>query len=220
MRSIDRRASRSLALLAAALLLTSCGGEPRNTVTAPILDDLARMEAVTTGNPAGAKRDPFSGIEAPLPPGICEQFQGFSIDPMGMCSNHWLEPVGPGRWQARGRKALFMDMTDDPRTTGLTMIDVVANFDADLTGPMSGKMRVQVGAWSPTGFVPEPGGGVWEGTWHGRFNDDGSMALEAVAHGRGGIVDGLKAHTEGRWVPGNPPQPIQLSGYVFDPKAR
>ncbi|MGD8329797.1 MAG: hypothetical protein PVJ49_10190 [Acidobacteriota bacterium] len=203
-----------------AVTTLACGGDRWDTVTAPELDPSAQY--LPAQDPAGdhAKRTYFTGIEVPLPPAICALFDGFSIDPMGVCSNHWFQPVGPGRWHARGRKAIFMDLSAEPRMTGLQMIDVLANFDDEMSGPLSGKFLFRVGEFSALGFVPEPGGGTWEGTWHGRSHADGGLTYQGVGRGRGGSVDGLQAHVEGRFIPSDPPTPIQISGYIFDPKAR
>jgi len=192
----------------------ACDGARQADITAPSLDTAVAGEAA----PVPFKSEAFAGIEAPLPPPVCALFPGFSTDPLGACSNQMLEPVGPGRWRARGRTALFMDITSDPRTTGLSTVQVLANFDASFSGPASGSFSLTVGEWSALGFVPEAGAGAWEGRWHGSFSADGSFAYEASGRGSGGSVDGLQVRIDAHFTPSNPPQPVQLSGYVFDPQ--
>ena len=57
-----------------------------------------------------------------------------------------------------------------------------ANFNEYWVGPMWGTSH------SETDYG---GGGVWEGTWHGALNADGTCHYRSVSHGISGSVAGL-----------------------------
>jgi len=70
-----------------------------------------------------------------------------------------------------------------PQIAGINTVTVNFNVDASFSGPMWGTSHAE------TGYA---GGGIWEGTWVGRLNADGSSSYQAVAHGVSGSVAGLR----------------------------
>jgi hypothetical protein len=84
---------------------------------------------------------------------------------------------------------------------------VNCNLDENLTGPCWGTFD-----W------PALDGERWKGIWHGQFNlATFAGSYEAVGHGRGGRIDGLKMKSSAVY-PGDRPYPYgNVSLTVFDP---
>ena len=92
------------------------------------------------------------------------------------------ETTDQGKWSflpsgnihVRDRANIYLDISSDPRLTGLVRATTNANLDPDWTGP----------AWGV--YHAENGQGVWDGIWHGNFNlATGSGDYDAVGHGSG-----------------------------------
>jgi hypothetical protein len=82
----------------------------------------------------------------------------------------------------------YLEVATDPLMSGLNTSVMNANWGPDLAGPM----------WGTSKSVLEdstecPGGGIWQGTWTGMMNVDGSYTYDAVVRGVSGCVAGLHA---------------------------
>jgi len=80
-----------------------------------------------------------------------------------------------GNMHLRGAERYYTRVGSDPRVSGGTLTGVTnANLDKNMSGPIWGTFRWEIG------------GGVWEGTWQGRFNFvTGAGEYESVGHGSG-----------------------------------
>jgi hypothetical protein len=70
---------------------------------------------------------------------------------------------------------VYQELTTDPRTSGANTVVMNANWGPDYAGPMWGTHRSEV---NPSPDCEQ--GGVWEGTWTGTMNIDGSYTYHAV----------------------------------------
>ena len=102
----------------------------------------------------------------------------------------WLADLDPGVWSfpggnihVRGMVSQYEETSTCPQIAGVNTVTKDFNFDANFNGPMHGTAQLE------TGYN---GGGVWETTWHGAIEADGSVWYEAVGQGVSGSVRGLK----------------------------
>ena len=101
-----------------------------------------------------------------------------------------LAVLDPGTWRypgnnthVRGMVSQYEEVSSNcPQIAGINTVTVNFNVDASFSGPMWGTSRAE------TDYA---GGGIWEGTWVGRLNADGSSYYQAVSHGVSGSVAGL-----------------------------
>lgn len=97
--------------------------------------------------------------------------------------------LSPGVWKnvgggvrVRGMSMQYMEEASCPQAAGINTVVLNANWDENQVGPMWGASHSE---------IDYGGGGVWEGTWQGKTNPDGSSSYSAVAHGVAGSVKGL-----------------------------
>jgi hypothetical protein len=121
---------------------------------------------------AKAVRVEFTGIEVPLGPPL-----EYGI---------WSE-LPSGNVHGRGMVSQSQEIASDPRMSGVNTVVMNANWGRDGAGPMWGTNRSQV----PPSLNCEQGG-VWEGSWTGMMNADGSYSYRAVGRGVSGCVEGLR----------------------------
>jgi hypothetical protein len=85
-----------------------------------------------------------------------------------------------------------------------------ANWGPDFAGPMWGSNE---NVLADSAECPE--GGVWQGTWTGMMNADGSYSYNAVVHGTSGCVAGLKASLTAFNAGGD--APTTYTGEILEP---
>ena len=116
----------------------------------------------------------------------------------------WAEQLAPGDWtypggnvHVRGMVTLYEETASCPQMIGFNTVTANFNFDGNFVGPMHGTAMLE---------TDYDGGGVWESTWHGALEADGTMWYEAVGRGISGSVAGLKMRlvATGSAVPGSP----------------
>jgi hypothetical protein len=108
----------------------------------------------------------------------------------------------------RGLTVVFDSDVSDDRFDGPVTTVINSNFHME---PYYGQQ------WGTIELVNA--GGSWEGTWTGVRNEDGSMYLQAVAHGHGGY-EGLQLHLEGVRLSPDMFDPIEAEGYILDPHGK
>jgi hypothetical protein len=103
------------------------------------------------------------------------------------------------------RDAVFWSCmtSDDPRTTGVAMFTIQAEFDAEYSGPVWGTWKiVPTAGCDKDGFYPEElvntATSFWRGIWNGKrlFYSEGGMGIwigefMIVGKGFGGDLEGL-----------------------------
>lgn len=100
-----------------------------------------------------------------------------------------LMPCPPGvGGTLRGRQSIAMEVSSDPRLSGLSYLTVNMNIRPDGTVRMWGTFRM------------EAAGGTWEGIWEGKNSTEG-LSYRATGHGRNGEVDGLQLLWEATYPP-------------------
>ena len=95
--------------------------------------------------------------------------------------------LDPGDWtypgsniHVRGMVELYEDVSTCPQLTGMNTVTMNANWDSNFAGPIWGKTIMET-----------LDGGVWETTWHGSTDADGSYSYQVVGRGVAGSVVGL-----------------------------
>lgn len=112
--------------------------------------------------------------------------------------------LSPGEWtpvdgriRVRGMMMQYQEEATCPQAAGLNTVVINANWTGNNVGPMWGTAHSE---------TPYGGGGVWEGTWQGKTNADGSSSYRGVSHGISGSVEGLIMWFEAYSLPGGPTQ--------------
>lgn len=98
----------------------------------------------------------------------------------------WIE-LPSGNVHVRGMISLYEESASDPRMSGVATVVMNANWGPDYAGPMWGTSQLEV---APGPECVE--GGVWEASWTGTMNVDGSYSYHAVGLGVSGCVEGLR----------------------------
>lgn len=124
---------------------------------------------------AGATRTACTGTETPI--AVLEE-------------GAWTFP--DGNVHVRGRVTQYLETSDCAPLAGVVTSAMNANWDARFSGPMWGSGRQE---------TPYGGGGVWEGTWQGQLNPDGSYTYQAGNRGVAGSVQGLHFVLNARFDP-------------------
>jgi hypothetical protein len=130
------------------------------------------------------------------------------VEPTG----DFFQPCGPGvPGTIRDREVFAQVVVLPPHSafSGFSTIIANVNFGHDGTGPMWGTFRLELTA-----------GGVIEGTFSGKTNiGDLTMTLESVAHGKGGVAEGLHFRIDD--VHGTPFYPVgDLQIRILNPGGR
>ena len=120
--------------------------------------------------------------------------------------------LSPGEWKSvdgrvrvRGMMMQYLEEATCPQAAGINTVVINANWTENQVGPMWGT------AHSETVYG---GGGVWEGTWQGKTNADGSSSYRGVSQGVSGSVEGLIMWFEAYTAPGGL---AQLTYTIRDP---
>jgi hypothetical protein len=115
----------------------------------------------------------------------------FSHNPIAPPFGGTVRLVPGGKWQLKEVGVKEKVISTDPLVSGIMVHYLSATLDAVTgEGPVHGTLTI-----TPEAAV---GGGVWEGTYEGyRSKMPGSdkyftLPLKAVAHGRGGTIDGMQ----------------------------
>lgn len=119
---------------------------------------------------------------------------GYYIDPVGTLLCPGFEPTGDpaqpcpsgSRIHWTGLKWVARVSSADARFNGWMTVDVGVHWAPDLTGPISGRYRIDL----------DNSGGTWTGVCSGQFTRVGGQWIENLhcyGHGDGGIVDGQQA---------------------------
>lgn len=104
-------------------------------------------------------------------------------------AEHFYAFLNPGTWtypdgrvRVRGMMVQYLEEATCPQAAGINTVVINANWNANQVGPMRGTNH------SETAYG---GGGIWEGTWQGKTNADGSSSYRGVSHGVSGSVEGM-----------------------------
>jgi hypothetical protein len=105
-----------------------------------------------------------------------------------------VELVAEGDWiflpsgnvHVRGVTTVYQETASDWRMSGLNTGVMNANWGPDFAGPMWGTSESVLDDSADC-----PGGGIWQCTWTGMMNVDGSYTYNAVGRGVSGCVAGL-----------------------------
>jgi len=119
-------------------------------------------------------------------------------------SEHFYAFLNPGTWtypgdrvRVRGMMMQFLEEATCPQVAGINTVVMNANWNANEVGPIWGTSH------SETAYG---GGGIWEGTWQGKTNADGSSSYHAVSLGVSGSVEGMIMWVEAYTPPGGSAQ--------------
>ena len=135
------------------------------------------------------------------------EFTGTETVDALLADGDWTFP--DGNVHVRGRVTRYLEVTTDPRKSGLNTVVMNANWGPDFAGPMWGTSESVV--WDSPGC---PGGGIWRSTWAGMLNPDGSYTYSAVGRGVSGCVAGLHS-SRTAYSPGT--GATTVSGEILDP---
>ena len=120
--------------------------------------------------------------------------------------------IDPGTWtymddriKVRGMMMQYEEVASCGQASGVNTVVMNANWDANMTGPIWGTSH------SETLYN---GGGVWEGSWAGKVNPDGSSAYRATVLGVSGSVKGLVMQVQASSTPGGF---AQVTFTIFNP---
>ncbi len=158
------------------------------------------------------------GIPNPLVPNAV----GYLENPGSLiCPGHTpnADPTQPpcpegSRIVARGVVAHSRAESESPALAGWMTVELNGNLAPDYTGPVWGKLSIQLDA-----------GGKWEGAWNGMRKRVAGEAiwtadLRIVLHGLGGEIEGLQARC-GEMITALAPMPVLYKGAgtcrVLDP---
>lgn len=115
-------------------------------------------------------------------------------------TEHFYAFLSPGDWKpvddhvrVRGMMMQYLEEATCPQAAGINTVVINANWTENQVGPMWGTGH------SETAYG---GGGVWEGTWQGKTNADGSSSYRGVSHGVSGSVEGMILWVEAYTPPG------------------
>jgi hypothetical protein len=112
-----------------------------------------------------------------------------------------------GNIHVRGRVSQYQEQSSCPEIEGVLVSTMNANWDQTFSGPMWGTSR------NETSFE---NGGVWDCSWFGKSNPDGSYSYTAQCRGISGSVSGLRSIIEAFGWPG---QPATFTATIRDPVA-
>lgn len=111
--------------------------------------------------------------------------------------------VDHGKYIITGMLEVYEDVTNDPRTSGTTIVESNAVLDMNtFSGTMHGTFQL----------VNDDGS--WDGYFTGKIIN-GYASIKGIAHGNGGY-EGLKGHWEytGLIMGGT----LSISGYILEPR--
>jgi hypothetical protein len=117
----------------------------------------------------------------------------------------------------RGNAHLARVVSTDPRLTGRRTIYVDGAAQADGSSILYGPVYHEVGTSDATGTNFTPAGGMWEISYRGTMETDGSLQLHLVGSGWGGAIDGLRLDETLTRVAGptlDPTIPYQYTGTI------
>lgn len=97
-----------------------------------------------------------------------------------------------GQVGLRGNAHLARVESTDARLTGRRTIYVDGAVQADASSIICGPLYHEVGAWDATGTNFTATGGMWEISYRGIMETDGSLQLHLIGAGVGGSIDGLR----------------------------
>ena len=112
-------------------------------------------------------------------------FSGYEVPVAAVAEGEWTF-LPSGNVHVRGMATEYLEVATDLRMSGLNTSVMNANWGPDFAGPMYGTFENVLEA-SPDCA----GGGVWQGSWTGMMNIDGSYTYDAVGKGVSGCVAGL-----------------------------
>jgi hypothetical protein len=156
---------------------------------------LVALVAVPGSAVARASRIEFTGIEVPLGPPVNY--------------GDWIERPS-GNVHVRSMTTVYQELATDARMSGLNTSTMNANWGPDYAGPMWGASESVLADSAEC-----PGGGVWQGTWTGMMNVDGSYTYSAVGRGVSGCVAGL--HFSLTALNLGTGEPTAYTGEILDP---
>lgn len=159
-----------------------------------VLVMLLGLVAVPGSAAAGASRVAFTGTETAVEL---------------VAEGDWIF-LPSGNVHVRGATTVYQEAATDWRMSGLNTGVMNANWGPDFAGPMWGTFESVL---AETGECP--GGGIWQGTWTGTMNVDGSYTYAAVGRGVSGCVAGLHVSLTAS-NPGTGEQ-TTFSGEILDP---
>lgn len=96
----------------------------------------------------------------------------------------------PGGEQLRNQLQILKVDSTDVRVAGRRILLTHGLKKTDGTSELFGTWIGEPGTWVAGVFTPS--GGLWDGTWRGIRQTDGSLAMTLTALGRGGSFDGLE----------------------------
>ena len=113
----------------------------------------------------------------------------------------------------RNRVEILRIESVDPRLAGRRTLLTQGLERPDGTRDLSGTWIGEAGTWAGDAFLPS--GGVWDGSWSGTRQADGSLAMTLSARGRGGTLEGLELKETATRAAGadlDPALPLVLTG--------
>jgi hypothetical protein len=113
-----------------------------------------------------------------------------------LCTN------GSGQVYLNGNVHTLRVMADDTRVTGRLEAMPHVAFLPDGTRQFTGRAYSEVGTWDTAGTTFTPSGGVWDLSYGGVTQVDGSIHYEIAGYGIGGNIDGLRAEITANRGPG------------------
>jgi hypothetical protein len=113
-------------------------------------------------------------------------FSGYEVPVAAVAEGEWTF-LPSGNVHVRGMATEYLEVATDPRMSGLNTSVMNANWGPDFAGPMWGTSESVLADSAEC-----PGGGIWQGTWTGMMNVDGTYTYSAVGKGTSGCVEGLR----------------------------
>jgi hypothetical protein len=114
------------------------------------------------------------------------EFTGIEVPVVLVAEGEWTF-LPSGNVHVRGMTTQYLEVATDPRMSGLNTAVMNANWGPDFAGPMYGTCEPVL-----ANSAECPAGGVWQCTWTGMMNVDGSYTYSAVGKGISGCVAGLR----------------------------
>jgi len=125
-----------------------------------------------------------------------------------------------GQVGMRGNIHVTREENTEPSLIGRRTISVNGAAQPDGSSIIYGASYQEVGTWDATGTNFTPTGGMWENTYRGTMQADGSLQLHIVGYGWGGAIDGWRLDETMTRDPGgllDPAIPYVYAGTIKPP---